>query len=578
MPQATRPFRRTLTAALLLLAACGRGEPSKGAEEGAPGAGGEDGTPVSGGTAVTAELSDISRPHPVLAAGDRDIDAVDVLYMGLTRAVWRDGRLAYLTSNDSPMALAWHYEYLGADSAAIRYRMKSALAWSDGRPITAADVVWTYRAIADPAVASPRQGDVALIDSVVAENDSTVVFFFERRNPEMLFASSIPISPRHPYEGAGMAALPTHPAFSDPTKLVVSGPFRIGSWTADHELVYLPNPRFPLRPRLDRIVTRVIRETTTRMVELRTGNVDLVKSVPFEQIAGLRQRAPNLRFGSLGKRYWEFVAYNPLRGAPFDDPELRRALGMAVDVPGIVRALEMGDFAEPAAGPYSPLFADLRDPALRPLGHDPEGAKRILEAKGWRDTDGDGVREKDGKPLRFTLLTNAGNARRADVSVILQQQWKAVGADARLQQLEFNAFQERMYGKDFEALLGSWGVPLSPDISPQWTPGETFNIVSFRDAEVQRLFAEARAQPTHERAAPLWKAAAARIVASQPYTWLYYYDIVVGVSPRLKGVQIDPYGAYQNTWEWWIPRDQQGRATGAAPLEAEAEDDTGKTR
>ncbi|HEX2203564.1 MAG TPA: ABC transporter substrate-binding protein, partial [Longimicrobium sp.] len=562
---------------LLLAAACGRGDRGEG--KGAPeGAGGGEDAPVSGGTIVTAELADMNRPHPVLAAGDRDNDLVDVLYMGLTRSVWREGRLVYLTSNDSPMALAWHYEYFGPDSASIRYRMRSGLRWSDGRPITAGDVVWTFRALADPAAASPRQADVALIDSVVAENDSTVVFHFERRYPEMLFASSIPVAPRHPYEGAGMAGLATHPVFGDPTKLVVSGPFRIGAYSAGRELVLVPNPHAPVRPRLERIVSRVIPETTTRMVELRTGNVDLVKSVPFDQIAALRQRAPNLRFASLGKRYWEFVAYNPLRGEPFDDPELRRALGMAVDVPGIVRALEMEDYAEPAAGPYSPLFADLQDPALRPLPHDPEGARRILEAKGWRDADGDGVREKEGKPLRFTLLTNSGNARRADVSVILQQQWKAVGADVRLQQLEFNAFQERMYGKDFEALLGSWGVPLSPDITPQWLPGETFNIVSFRDPETERLFAEAQAQPTAERANPLWKRAAERIVAVQPYTWLYYYDIVVGLSPRLRGARIDAYGAYQNTWEWWIPRELQGQPTGAAPVRAEAEDDTGKTR
>jgi peptide/nickel transport system substrate-binding protein len=546
--------RALLFLAFASLAACGgRDRAEKGTDAGKE----DEGEPVSGGTAVVAELGDLEVPFPLFFQGEMDSDLVDITYMGLTRGAWRDGRLVYLTSNDSPMAMAWRWEYAGPDSAAIRYRMKSSLRWSDGKPITAHDVVWTYRMFADPAVASPRQQEVARIDSVVAENDSTVVFHFDGRSQEMLFASGLAIVPRHVFESVAPGALRTHPAVTDPTQMVVSGPFRIGAWAPNQQITLVPNPRGPVRPRLDRLVIRIVPEPTTRLAELETGSVDMVKQIAFDQVARLRERASNLRFEAIEKRYWEYVAYNPLRGEPFSDPALRRALGMAVDVPGTIAALGMEDFAVPAAGPFPPIFRDLYDPERnRPLPHAPDSARAALQAAGWVDADGDGVREKAGKRLAFTLLTNTGNQRRADVAQILQRQWREVGADVAIQTLEFNTYQERQVAHEFDALLGSWGVNLNADISPMFTPGSSFNIVSYDDPAARE--AMEAAQPTASAAVPHWRAAAEELVRDQPYTWLYFYDVVVGLSDRLKDVRVDSFGAYQNTWEWWIPRGRQG--------------------
>jgi peptide/nickel transport system substrate-binding protein len=486
------------------------------------------------------------------------------MYMGLTRGAWRNGRLEYLLSEESPMAMAWHWEYATPDSASLRYRMRSALRWSDGKPITAHDVVWTYRMVRDPRVASPRQEDAAPVDSVKAENDSTVVFYFARRSPEMHFASGLTIAPRHQFEAAGPGGIRTHPSLNDPTKLVVSGPFSIGAWKPGERITFVPNPHFRPAPLLQSIVIRVVPEMTTRLVELQTGNVDMVRGLATDRIAGLRQRAPNLRFEREARRFWEFVAYNPQKVEAFRDPQVRRALGMAIDVPRIIRSLQLAEFTEVSGGPYPPIFRDVYDrQRMRPLAFDSAGARRILAARGWKDTDGDGVLDRDGKPFRFTLLSNSGNQRRADVGLILQQQWKALGVDARLQQQEFNTFMTRQTEKEYEAVLGGWGVNLNPDITPLFAKGAQLNIVSYEDSVGQRLMRQAKEQPTPETANPLWRAAAERIVQEQPYTWLYFYDQVNGVSDRLRGIHIDTFGAYQNAWEWWIPRARQGRGAPA---------------
>lgn len=544
-------------AMVLALGACG-GDRDDGGAEKAPR--GQADAPRQGGMAVVAELGDIQFPHPFFFQGALDADLMDVMYMALTRAEWRDGRLVYTLSDRSPMAAAWHYEYVGPDSAALRYRMKSGLTWSDGRPITAHDVTWSYEMYANAELASPRQENVTDIDSVVAENDTTVTFYFKRRYPEMLFDSGLHIAPRHAYQGTAPAALRTHPVFSKPETMVVSGPFKIGAWQPGQQVTLVPNPQSGTRPRLDRIVIRVIPETITRIVEMQNGTVDFARGLPFDQVPALRQRAPNLQFDREQKRFWEFVAYNPQKVPQFADPQIRRALGLAVDVEGIMRQLRMGDFAAAASGPYPPIFAELYDPQrVRPLGFDTAQARRILEEKGWRDTDGDGIREKDGRPFRFTLITNTGNQRRADVSLILQRMWRNVGVDVRLQPYELGTFQERMIrARDYDAALGSWGVELSPNLTGLWSPDAAFNITSYRNPEVARLMTEAEAQPTAQLANPLWKAAAERIVQDQPYTWLYYYDGVTGRRDRLRGVKVDTYGAYQNTWEWWVA-DAPGR-------------------
>jgi peptide/nickel transport system substrate-binding protein len=527
--------------ALFAAAACGR--------EGGAGRPQQPAAPL-----VLGELVEMNQPMPLVWASDLDSDLVDMMYMGLTRPVWRDGRLAFLTAPESPMAIAWHYELLGPDSAAIRYRLRSGVRWSDGKPITARDVLWTYRMMKDPRVASPRQADLALTDSVVAENDTTVVFFFKRRYPDMLFNSSFQIAPEHLYGSSDPAQVRTHPALVHPENgaMVVSGPFRVKSWARGQRVTFEPNPFFSPRPKLSEIVLRKVPDATTRLAELRTGVLDVARPIAFDKAAELRARAPNVRIARQEKRFYEYLAWNPARVPAFRDREVRRALGMALDVPAMIRRLHMQEWAVPASGPYPPILRMVYDTALKPLAYDPEGAKRLLESRGWRDADGDGIREKGGRPLRFTLMTNAGNQRREDGAVMVQQALRQVGADVQVEAIEYGTAFERQLKGQYDAALLSWGVQLSPDLTGMWSPGVQFNVVGYDEPEVNRLFALAQEQPTEERAAVFWKQAAARIVRDQPYTWLYYYDQIIPVNGRVHDMRIDVYGLYQNPWQWWV--------------------------
>jgi peptide/nickel transport system substrate-binding protein len=287
--------------------------------------------------------------------------------------------------------------------------------------------------------------------------------------------------------------------------------------------------------------------------------VDVMQNVTFDQIPNLRAQAPHVRFETEEKRFYDYVAYNPGGFDAFADPEIRRALGLAIDVPTMLQVLGAEKYAVPAGGPYSPIFRDLHDPrTAAPLGHDPERARQILESKGWRDTDGDGIRDKNGEPFRFTLITNSGNQRRADATQFIQQQWREIGVDAQLRQAELNTFMKALMEGEYQAALGGWQVGLSADITQLWAEDSPYNITRYRNPEVTALFKKAQQQPTAEAAAPYWRQAAARMAQDQPYTWLYYMDAVDGVNQRVRDMRVNSYGYWLNTWEWWVPQGQQG--------------------
>jgi peptide/nickel transport system substrate-binding protein len=516
-----------------------------------------------GGTATVISLSDIERPMPLIWESAHDQDLVNLMYMRLLVPIWEGGRIQYLAADRSPMALARGYEYLPPDSSAIRYHLRRDLLWSDSVPVTAHDVVWSYQAYGDPRAASPRQDYLEHIASVTAEDDSTVVFQFHRRYPEMIFHANLAIAPRHVYADHDLGQLRSHPQLVDPVanRKVVNGAFRIGQWNRGQSAILEPNPLFQPRANLDRVVFRVVPEQTTRMVEFQTGRVDMMAGVPYDQLDLIR-RMGNVRLERRVGRNYEYIAYNPLTFAPFRDPQVRRALGLAIDVDGLRNALQMEDWTSPAGGPYSPVFEDYYDPQEQaPLPYDPDQAQRILAGLGWTPgTDGI-LRDAQGQPFRFTLLTNAGNQRRMDVMQIVQQQWRRVGIDVRLQTMETNTFFDRLTQKNFQAAVAGWGVATSPDISTLWRPDNPFNFVSYENPEVLRLFDQAMQQPTEEAWIPYWRQAAALIVRDQPYTWLYFYDEPVAVLERVQGTRIDLMGAYQNMWEWWMTDGARATAT-----------------
>ena len=510
--------------------------------------------PAARNTVVVGVASGVSALLPAVESTTLDASINSLLYLSLNSARWKDGAIEYLI-DDLSLAERWEFD---PDSTTLTYELRPGLVWSDGEPIDAADVVFTYELLRAPGVASRYSVFWEELDSVVALDDRRVTFHFRRRHPRMLLHSGMGIMPAHIFGAvpATLEALAGHPSVTAPGgALVVSGPFRVAEWRPGEVLVLEPNPRsFAVQPKLDRVVFRVIPDEATRVIELRNGAVDVIDPAPLRQARELAAE-PGLRVETTGFRYYDFIAWNGVHYKPFADPDVRRALSYAIDREAILSGLGIKDFATPASGPYSPLFPDLLEASLRPDPFLPDSAATILHAKGWRDSDGDGTLDKAGAPFRFVLLTQSDNERRASAAQVVQVQLAAIGIDVDLRPFERNALIDRVFRrKDFESALVGWSVTLDPNqhLDQFWPTDAMYNITRYESPAVDTLIAHARAATTAPAALPYWRAAGVEIARDRPYAFLWFFTEVVALRDRVKGVRIDAYGVYQNLHEWTV--------------------------
>jgi ABC-type transport system substrate-binding protein len=219
---------------------------------------------------------------------------------------------------------------------------------------------------------------------------------------------------------------------------------------------------------------------------------------------------------------YTYIGYNSRR-PPFDDPRVRRALGMAIDTKKIIDHVLYGQ-GEPITGPFVKQ-TDFYNHAIKPLPYDPEAAVTLLNQAGWhRGTDG--YLQKEGKRLAFTLITNHGNPLRKAILAVAQDAWKRIGIQVETDLLEWSVFiQKRVNQLDFDALILGWLMPIEPDLYQVWhsSQGGKFqlNFVGFSDPEADDLIVKIRREYDHQRQVELCHRLHEIIARMQPYTFLH---------------------------------------------------------
>ncbi|UCF18496.1 MAG: hypothetical protein JSU87_11155 [Gemmatimonadota bacterium] len=506
---------------------------------------------------IIGEPSDVGLIFP-LAHRNYDLDSElrRLLYPGLNSARWENGRVEY-SVDDMSLARAWEFD---ADSTAITYVLRSDAVWSDGEAIDGQDVVFTYNLMRRLGSDFPYGDYYRAIDSVVAREPRRVTFFFSRRYPQMLEHSGYSIVPEHVYRDyePTIEALARHPALREPgDSLVVSGPYLVTEWLPGERLALRANPRFAGEVKIENVVIRFVPEATTRVVELENGSLDVVNPVPPELLPRLAE-AQRFRLASRGARFYDFIAWNGARFEPFADPVIRRALSLAIDRQGILDGLQVADFAVPAAGPWPPIFAQAAAESLEPDPYLPDTARAIFASRGWRDTDDDGILDRNGRPFRFTLVTSPGSGLlRSSAAEIIQAHLARVGIDVELRLLERSALNDLVYfdrTRQFQAALVGWSSSLDgTHVRDQfWPPDAQYNVTGYISAALDTLIPQALASTTRDQAARYWSEAAKVIATDRPLAFLWFYGEAVALTNRVRNTKIDTYSVYQNLHQWTL--------------------------
>src|SRR5205809_825216 len=243
----------------------------------------------------------------------------------------------------------------------------------------------------------------------------------------------------------------------------------------------------------------------------------------------------------------------------FGDRDLRRALVMATDRERVLRNV-FGDLAKVPPGPLSQVWW-IWDPEIRELPYDSGQAARLLTRTGWTDSDGDGIREKDGRPLTFRLLLPTTSAVRRQYARLLQEQFRIAGVDVQLDEVDFSLYNERARAGRFDALLNVWNTDPTPSSGfPQtWTPAGfgRSNYGRYDNPEVNRLVDQAVASAANrDQARRAWRAAVEALNRDAPGIFLFATSNVAGVHKRIADVTIRPDSWLALLRTWRLPADR----------------------
>ena len=473
------------------------------------------------------------------------------------------------------LARSWSWS---PDSLRITFHLDPAARWHDGAPVTSSDVRFTLAAYRDSTVASSAATLISSIDSITTPDSATAVFWFHVRSPEQFYdaTDNMSILPEHIWKKIPVSDWRSSDRANHP---IGSGQFRFASWTQGEALTIVADTsNYRGRPKLDRVIWSIAPDFNTALARFLGGQTDFFEAVRPENVPAIAADT-NLKLVAFPGVDYSFLQLNlkdpKIASRPnslFGDRELRRALTMAVDRFAIARSV-YDTLAYPA------LAATVRahpttDPNLPQLAFDLEHAKSRLDSIGWRDADGDGIRERKGRPLAFSILVPSSSKARNRMAVLLQAQLRSAGVKVAIDQVEFPTFVSRIEKHDFDAAINSIHSNPSPSGARQdWeTSGikSGNNYGSYSNPVFDTLVDSALAVYDAARRRELLNRAYRVITDDAPAIWLAEPKMMIGSQRRIRLVGLRPDAWWQHIGEWWIPpgeriaRDFAGAAVPAA--------------
>ncbi len=536
------PLRILGGAAFLLLCACGP------VDEGPAGALPSDrDLPRPGGTLVITNRSDVDTINDLVSDGSnhgRDIERFLFQQLVRERPDFQEGPPTF----EPQLAERWEFS---DDGKTLTFHLRAA-EWSDGVPLTAEDVRWSWIAQTAPEVAWRQRNRKEGIQDVEVVDERTVRFHFSTAYPDQLDdANAGVILPRHAWGAKPFSEWRTAGSWFVDT-IVSSGPFVLTSWEPSQEMVLERNPRYGRsgRPLLDRVIVRIVPEKTTQINQLLGGELDYVRVVPADQIERLEQSERTAVVSSAGRNF-DYLCWNT-RHPMLTSAEVRRALTLATDRQAIVDSI-YGDYARVAVTSV-PASTWAFDDSLEPWPYDSSAASRLLTTAGFADADGDGIVERAGEPLEIELLVQSGNRVHIDAATLLQAQLRRSGVSLVIRQVEFKTWLERLKNQDFEAAIGGWFIPTSLDMSFAFHSREigSYNFGSYSNPEVDRLLDAAAATLATEPRTELLHQVQAMLHQEQPYTFLWEPLLIDGRSQRVRDSRPNALSSYYSIDDWWL--------------------------
>lgn len=491
------------------------------------------------GLAVTgcAPADDDAQPEEkiLVMAYERDAETLDHL-----RTSWYSDALIYIF--DRLVSRDYEFNYqpglaerwdTSADGLTWTFYLVEGVKFHDGKELTAEDVKWTLDTILDPETASPFRGDIAVIQDVVVKGDYELDIVLEHPFPNLLFNLS--------NTAAGIAPKDAYTQYGDDwgTKTVIgTGPYMLDEWVQGDKIVLKKNPEYNWGPAwmsnrgpalIDQVVLRTIPEETSRLMELETGGVHIIRNIPptvydkvkeSDEITVVQGSATRLGY----------LAY-ACDMEPFDDVLVRRAVNHAIDRDSIVEFVFRG-LAQPAYGYLPPAlkseyYADSEKDGYK---YDPELAKELLAEAGYADG--------------FSVTLSADNSTESTrLAEVFQSQLKEVGIDAQINLMDSASYVDFLKEGKQEMFIRIYSWP-NADILDWFLLSSQFpfpNHSRWVDETTDELINSAARMPTWAERAAGYQEVQKHLIEQAVWCPVYIPDTLIAMRNEVKNFKFHPW-------------------------------------
>lgn len=547
------------------------------------------GKPVTGDWLVYHELSDPEQLNPLTSSDAVSSDISGFMFEAL---LTRDPR----TLEIKPFIAEARPE-ISQDKLIYTFKIRKDARFQDGRPLTGEDVLFSVKAVKCPFVNAPflrvyfnSLADAELLDPYTIRFVTKERYF---QNESVL--GGITLLPRHHYDPDNLLQRVTVKALAqDPAKLPAevkkfgeqfnksfnrnplgSGPYKFNGWKTGSEIELVRDPKYwgngkegIDQPRVDRVKFRVVNNMDAALNRLKSGSLDYIEALqPVQAVRGTSSDRFNREFKKL-EYYaptYTYIGWNNAHPI-FRDKRVRQAMTHLTDRKLIVKSVLFG--LGEVVDSHIYLFRPEYDKSLVSHPFDRQKALALLDEAGWKDTDGDGVRDKmiDGQriPLRFEIKINSGNALRKSIALVLLDELKKHGIAASVRELDWTIFLNDVKNHQFDAVVLGWQMSTSePDAYQIWHSSQAANkgsnAISYKNSRVDKILEIYRQEFNPQKRIEIYKEFQQILHEEQPYTFLFVGKRVSAVHRRFQSVEIFPDGL--RPIDWWVPARYQKFAT-----------------
>ncbi len=547
---ARRKILSVLLVSIILSAAithsCGNKGPDKGIPERS-----QEQPAAQGDTLIAAFAADPQSLNFVTAS---DVISNTIARLVTDSLVYHDRDLNIIPK----IARSWE---ISDDRKTVTFHLRKDAAWHDGVPVTSNDVRFTFEKIMDPSsLAKDKIGMFRNVEEIRTPDPSTFIVKYREPSATALASWDINLIPEHIF-----LKEPDFLKSEYNAQPIGCGPFRFVKWERAQKIVLEANREYwGEKPYLDRVIFKIIPSEQVRFSALLAGDIDYTVLPPltYQKETDRSEFKTRLRTMIYYPTYLWYISWNMDGSNPFfTDRRVRQAMTCAMDREGFLKNVYFG-LGKVAVTDFQPGTWAF-NARLQPHPYDLEKAKRLLDDAGWKDTNGNGTRDKDGIEFEFTLNFPAGPETSEQMASLFKEGLEKIGVKMSLIKLEWSTFMERKRNHTFQASMSGFRKDIDPDPydiyhSSQYLNGSNYG--KYANPEADRLLEEGRREFDIEKRKRIYERLQEVLHEDQPFTYLFHPAACVGIDRRFRNVEVSAAGIWQffpGILSWWVPVEEQ---------------------